>query len=239
MAAWAADLLRLVGLGGLAFVVVGVPAHMCSLQSAGTVVLAVLGRGWAWQPQAEPVDDREGSRPHRFPPACAGPGGVWVPPGQEVAAAPCARCVGFPGGGRGGAPAPEFRQRAVPTPAPPCPPCAGPPVRWLVGGIPEIAVKGWYKATQDWLAEYGPVVKVLVGGVPHVLTDDPELARRAGPGAPVMPLAAGQAHCAALWESATPCGCARAHKLRCAERAVLCAGRLATCWPSRRWGCPP
>ena len=57
----------------------------------------------------------------------------------------------------------------------------GPPIRWLVGGLPEIAARGLAEAYAEWASQYAKdgVFKVFWGGYGHVVVVDPELMRRA------------------------------------------------------------
>lgn len=68
-------------------------------------------------------------------------------------------------------PAARWRLRRVP----------GPPVRWLLGMLPELAAQGWERAFEELAARHGGaagVFKVFWGGHAFVVVADPLLARR-------------------------------------------------------------
>ncbi|KAL4448043.1 hypothetical protein ABPG75_005262 [Micractinium tetrahymenae] len=55
----------------------------------------------------------------------------------------------------------------------------GPPFRWLVGNLPEMIAEGQENVAARWAKQYGPGPwRYFAGGVPHVMTDNPELARK-------------------------------------------------------------
>ncbi|KAL4448125.1 hypothetical protein ABPG75_005344 [Micractinium tetrahymenae] len=54
----------------------------------------------------------------------------------------------------------------------------GPRPAWLLGNIREVRALGLETALQKWGRQYGPVFVCWLGGVPHVVTEDPDLARK-------------------------------------------------------------